>query len=53
MKRLFPTVPIGLKLVMLKAQIQRLECKDDGLVQQERIRFVDEEKAIHEDFQAM
>ncbi|WP_289055642.1 transposase family protein [Carboxylicivirga marina] len=48
-ERLFLTVPIGLKPVMLKAQIQRLECKDCGLVRQERIRFAEEKKATPED----
>jgi transposase len=45
-ERLFRTVPIGLKPVFLKAKIQRLECKECGLIRQERIRFAEEKKAI-------
>ena len=44
--RMFRTVPIGLKPVYLKARIQRLECKDCGAIRQERIRYVEEKKAI-------
>ena len=43
--RRFRTAPIGLKPVYLHARIQRLECKDCGLIRQERIRFADEKKA--------
>jgi transposase len=43
-KRLFRTVPIGLKPVFLKASVQRLECKYCGLVRQERLKYVDEKK---------
>jgi transposase len=49
--RLFRTVPIGLKPVYLKAKIQRLECKDCGLIRQERIRFADEKKATPAEWQ--
>lgn len=52
-KRLFRTVPIGLKPVFLKASVQRLECKDCGLVRQERLRYVDEKKVIPEDLHAI
>jgi transposase len=45
-ERMFRTVPIGLKPVYLKARIQRLECKDCGLIRQERIRFAEEKKAL-------
>lgn len=45
-ERLFRTVPIGLKPVLLKARIQRLECKDCGIIRQEKIRFAGEKKAI-------
>jgi transposase len=44
--RMFRTVPIGLKPVYLKARIQRLECKDCGMIRQERIRYAEEKKAI-------
>ena len=44
--RMFRTVPIGLKPVYLKAKIQRLECKDCGIIRQERIRYAEEKKAI-------
>ena len=47
--RLFRTVPIGLKPVFLKAKIQRLECRDCGVIRQERIRYAEEKKAIPED----
>ena len=45
-ERTFRTVPIGLKPVYLKARIQRLMCKDCGVIRQEHIRFADEKKAI-------
>lgn len=45
-ERLFRTVPIGLKPVFLKARIQRLECKNCGVIRQEQIRFAGEKKAI-------
>jgi len=44
--RNFRTAPIGLKPVYLHARIQRLECKDCGVIRQERIRYADEKKAI-------
>lgn len=43
--RRFRTAPIRLKPVYLYARIPRLECKDCGLIRQERIRFADEKKA--------
>ncbi len=52
-ERLFRTVPIGLQPVMLKAQIQRLQCKECGLVRQERIRYAEEKKAIPEGLPGM
>jgi transposase len=45
-ERMFRTVPIGFRPVYLMARIQRLECKDCGLIRQERIRFAEEKKAI-------
>ena len=45
-ERLFRTVPIGLKAVYLNGKIQRLECKDCGVIRQERIRYAEEKKAI-------
>jgi len=44
-ERLFRTVPIGLKVVYLNGKIQRLECKDCGVIRQERIRYAEEKKA--------
>lgn len=44
--QMFRTVPIGLKPVYLKARIQRLECKDCGVIRQERIRYAEGKKAI-------
>jgi transposase len=44
-ERQFRTLPIGLRPVYLKMQIQRLECKDCGVVRQEHLKFVDEKKA--------
>jgi transposase len=49
-ERTFRTVPIGLKPVYLKARIQRLECKDCGLIRQEHILFAEEKKAIPVDW---
>ena len=46
MTRMFRTAPIGSQPVYLKARIQRLECKDCGVIRQERIRYADEKKAI-------
>ena len=40
--RMFRTVPVGLKPVFLNARIQRLECKDCGIIRQERIRYAEE-----------
>lgn len=45
-KRLFRTVPIGFKVVYLNGKIQRLECKDCGVIRQERIGYAEEKKAI-------
>jgi len=44
--RMFRTVPIGLKPVYLNARIQRLECRDCGVIRQELIRYAEEKKAI-------
>jgi transposase len=44
--RMFRTIPIGLKQVLLNARIQRLECKDCGVIRQERIQYAEEKKAI-------
>lgn len=37
--RRFRCVPIGLRQVILEMAVQRLECKECGAVQQERIHF--------------
>jgi transposase len=37
--RMFRTAPIGFKPVFLHARIQRLECRDCGVIRQERIRY--------------
>jgi len=52
-ERMFRSLPIGLKPVYLKARIQRLECKDCGLIRQERIRFAEEKKALPVDWPAI
>lgn len=49
--RLFRTVPIGLKPVYLKAKVQRLECKDCGVIRQERLAYAEEKKAIPVEWQ--
>jgi transposase len=43
-KRSFKTIPIGRKEVFILAVIQRLECKDCGLIRQEHISFAEEKK---------
>ncbi len=45
-ERVFRTVPIGFKPVFLVAKVQRLECKECGLIRQEKLNYVDEKKAI-------
>lgn len=47
--RKFRATPIGLKPVYLYARIQRLECKDCGVIRQERIRYADEKKVTRMD----
>jgi transposase len=47
--RMFRTAPIGFKPVFLHARIQRLECRDCGVIRQERIRYADEKKATPRD----
>jgi len=42
--RLFRTVPIGKKQVFLIAEIQRLACKDCGVVRQEHIHYAERKK---------
>lgn len=44
-ERLFRTIPIGSREVILIADIQRLECKDCGLIRQEHLHFADERKS--------
>lgn len=44
-ERLFKTIPIGGREVYLLAVIQRLECKDCGLVRQEHLCFAKEKKS--------
>jgi transposase len=43
-ERLFRTIPIGSREVFLLAVIQRLECKDCGLIRQEQLCFAKEKK---------
>jgi hypothetical protein len=43
-ERVFRTVPIGLKQVLIVARVQRLECKDCGLTRQESLSWVDKKK---------
>lgn len=45
-ERVFRTVPIGLKQVLIVARVQRLECKDCGLTRQESLSWVDKKKLI-------
>lgn len=42
--RVFRTVPIGRKPVLIRAAIQRLTCRDCGLTRQEKITFANEKK---------
>ena len=44
-ERLFRTIPIGSKEVFLLAVIQRLECKECGLIRQEQLCFAEEKKS--------
>lgn len=43
-ERLFRTLPIGKKEVLLLAVVQRLDCKDCGLIRQERLCFAEDKK---------
>ena len=43
-RRLFRTAPIGLKPVYLLAHVQRLACKDCGIIRQERLRYAEQKK---------
>ena len=45
-ERVFRTIPIGLKPTYLVAKVQRLECKDCGVIRQERLKYAEEKKAI-------
>jgi transposase len=45
-ERLFRTAPIGLKPVYLKANVQRLECKECGCLRQETLSYAEQKKAI-------
>jgi len=45
--RYFKEVPVGLRPVVLKAKVQRLECKSCGLVRQEELKIADKKKGIH------
>lgn len=40
----FRSVPIGLHPVIIRAQVQRLECKTCGAIRQEKLAFADEKK---------
>ncbi len=43
-QRDFRGVPIGLKPVVFRAKVQRLECRDCGSVNQEEIKYADKKK---------
>ena len=45
-QRDFRGVPIGLKPVVFRAKVQRLECKGCGAVQQEELKYADKKKVI-------
>ncbi len=45
-QRDFRGVPIGLKPVVFRAKVQRLECRDCGSVNQEEIKYADKKKVI-------
>jgi transposase len=49
-ERVFRTLPIGSKDVRISAQIQRLECKDCGMIRQEHIKFADQKKTYTNSF---
>lgn len=40
----FRTIPVGLRPVIIRAQVQRLECKACGAIRQEKLAFADEKK---------
>jgi transposase len=44
--RYFKEVPVGLRAVVLKAKVQRLECKACGLIRQEELKIADKKKGI-------
>ncbi len=46
LQRDFRGVPIGLKPVVFRAKIQRLECRDCGALNQEEIKYADKKKVI-------
>jgi len=43
-QRDFRGVPIGLKPVVFRAKVQRLECRDCGSLNQEEIKYADKKK---------
>lgn len=43
-EREFRALPIGMKEVVIVGRIQRLECKDCGLIRQEKITYADQKK---------
>jgi len=45
----FRCVPIGLRPVIIRAKVQRLECLNCGVIRQERITFADEKKVTPTD----
>ena len=45
-QRGFRGVPIGLKPVVFRAKVQRLECRDCGAVCQEELKYSDKKKVI-------
>lgn len=45
-ERIFRTAPIGLKPVYINAKVQRLQCKECGVIRQESLSYAEEKKAI-------
>jgi transposase len=50
-ERIFRAQPIGKKRIYLRAKIQRLECKECGVVRQEAIKYADYKKSYTKGFQ--
>lgn len=49
--RRFKAQPLGRKQILLRAKIQRLECKECGLIRQEPIKYADYKKTYTKGFQ--